>query len=205
MNNYPKHTALTLLEKVIEFTGMTNDSSEWTFEEQRGNPPRLVRLQQIHSLMKAFVPELMSTKDIQWSIKNFYTGNFITHRSVEDYSELIVIIDKTIEESRFRGARKEKLDVYDLRSNYCDLMDYYLKLKSLLNHNHSLMEISYSDMFSYIITDSISGSIYSETETISKLLREFIDPGGHSFTEEELIEQFRYPVVDLQDMDLDWM
>jgi hypothetical protein len=147
----------------------------------------------------------MIIKDTRWSIENFYSGNFLTHRSVDDYSRLVDIIDKTIEESRFRGSRKVKLDVYDLRSNYCELMDYYLRLKNLKNHNHSIMEISYSDMFSYIVTEAISGSIYSETETISRLLVEFIDPGGRCFTEEELIEQFKYPVVDLQDMDLDWM
>ena len=56
MNNSPTYTALDLLDKVIDFTNMTSDSTEWTFEKQQYNPPRLVRLQQIQALMEAFVP-----------------------------------------------------------------------------------------------------------------------------------------------------
>ena len=56
MNNFPTYTALDLLDKVIDFTNRSSDSTEWSFEKQQDNPPRLVRLQQIQALMEAFVP-----------------------------------------------------------------------------------------------------------------------------------------------------
>lgn len=205
MNNSPKHTALHLLEKVIEFTTMTSDPVEWSYEEQKGNPPRFVRLKQIHSLMNAFSPELMPSKDIRQSIENFFVGNFLTNRPVEEYSDLAGKIDKAIQNSRFSGAQKKKLDVFDLRSNYCNLMDYYLKMKSLINHNNGMMEISYPYMFSYIVTDSVSEVIKSKVEKISNLLVEFIDPMNHVYTEEEMVSLFNYPVVDLLEMDVEWM
>lgn len=205
MNNSPKHTALHLLEKVIEFTNMTNDPVEWSYEEQKGNPPRFVRLKQIHALIDAFIPELMPSKDIRQSIENFYVGNFLTSRSLIEYSDLTGKIDKAIENSRFSGAHKKKLDVFDLRSNYCNLMDYYLKLKSIVNHNNGMMEISYPYMFSYIVTDSVSEAIKLKVEVIGNLLGEFIDPKNHAYSEEEMVSRFNYPAVDLLEMDVEWM
>lgn len=205
MSNAPKHTALYLLERIIEYVNMTSDESEWTFEEQKGNPPRYARLQQIRSLMEAFIPELMATENIRKSIVNFFAGGFIIHRTTGEYSYLLGQIHQAINESRFIGVRKNNLDVQDLQTNFCNLMDYYLKLKNLLNHNHSDMDISCVNMFSNIVTGTISGLIYSEAESLSNLLVEFIDPGNHAYTEDELVEQFNYPAVDLLDLDLQWM
>ncbi|HET6558256.1 MAG TPA: hypothetical protein VFG54_13135 [Prolixibacteraceae bacterium] len=205
MNNSPKYTALHLLEKVIEFTHMTSDPVEWSYEEQKGNPPRFIRLKQIHSLIDAFIPELMASKDIRQSIENFFVGNFLITRPVMEYFDLTGKIDKAIENSRFSGVHKKKLDVFDLRSNYCNLMDYYLKMKSLINHNNGMMEISYPYMFSYIVTDSVSEALKSKGETISNLLVEFIDPKNQMYTEEELVSLYNYPVLDLLEMDQEWM
>lgn len=205
MNNSQKHTALHLLEKVIEFTTMTSDPVEWSYEEQQGNPPRFVRLKQIHSLMDAFIPELKPSKDIRRSIENFFVGNFLANRPVKEYVNLTEKIDQTIANSRYNGAYNEKLDVFDLRSNYCHLMDYYLKMKSLVNHNNGQMEVSYPFMFSYIITDSVSEILKSKVEIISTLLVEFIDPKNYAYTEDELITHFNYPVVDLMEMELEWI
>lgn len=204
MNNLHGYTALSLLEKLIEFIEMTNESVEWSFEEQSGNPPKLVRLQEIQSLMKAFVPELITLNDIRWSIENFFAGNFLLNRSLEEYSKLIHMIDKTIDVSRLSGTPKVKLDVYDLRTNFSDLLDFYIKLQKLLNHNLNYMEINYSYLFSYVVTDAINGFIRSETIAISNLLVEFIDPQKRSFTEEELVANFKYPAVDLIGLDHDW-
>lgn len=205
MTHSPVHSALYLLDRIIEYVNMTNDEVEWTFEGQKGNPPRFARLQQIQSLMEAFVPELMASENIRKSIGNFFAGSFITLRTEEEYSNMLSLMYRTIEGSRFSDAKKKKLDVYDLQSSYCDLMDYYLKLKNLLNQNHSDLEVSYPNIFCYLVTDAISESIHSEAESISSLLGEFIDPGNHAYTEDELVKQFNYPSIDLLDMELRWM
>lgn len=205
MTTSSKLSALNLLERIIEYVNMTNDEAEWTFEGQKGNPPKFARLQQIQSLMLAFVPELMASENIRRSIGNFFVGSFITHRTMDEYSDMQSLMYQTIEGSRFCNTKMKKLDVYDLQSIYCNLMDYYLKLKNLLNHNRSDLDTNYVDLFSCLVTDAISESIQSEAECISSLLGEFIDPGNHAFTEDELVEQFNYPAVDLLDMELRWM
>lgn len=53
IKNSNKYTAIDLLDKLIEFTNMTLDSSEWNFKMQHNNTLRLVRLQQIQVLVEA--------------------------------------------------------------------------------------------------------------------------------------------------------
>lgn len=205
MTTVPKLSALNLLERIIEYVHMTDDESEWTFEEQKGNPPKFVRLQQIQSLMQAFVPELMASESMRKSIGNFFAGSFIVLRAMDVYSNMVGLMNHTIEGSRFSDTKSNKLDVFDLQNNYCNLMDYYLKLMNLLNHNHNEMKGSDPGMFSYIVTNAISESIRAEAGCVSHLLSEFIDPGNHAYTEDELVDQFHYPCMDLLDVDMHWM
>ena len=72
MANSSTYTALDLLNKVIDFTNRSPYSEEWSFEKQKENPPRFVRLQQIQALMEAFVPGLASSKEIDSSFKHIY-------------------------------------------------------------------------------------------------------------------------------------
>ena len=183
MTNSQPCTALDLLNKVIEFTSMTKDSAEWSFEKQKDNPPRLVRLQQIQALMEAFVPCLAPATDIGRSIKDFYSGDFIIHQPIAKYASLVEDIEKTIAGSKHSSAKKSEISAIHLQSNYRDLLDYYLKLKSLLNHTNKYLEISYLYFFPYIVTEDISASIGTKASTISSLLTEFIDPEKQSFTD----------------------
>jgi hypothetical protein len=205
MNNSFKITAFNLLEKVIEFTNMTPDPLDWSFERQKSNEPRFVRLKQIQALMNVFIPELMYSKGIRESIEDFYSGDFVRSRQIEDYRKLLGIIGKTIDKSDFRTDRKQKIDISDLRDNYLNLLSYYLKLNSLINHNNGIMEISYPYFFPYILTNSISDTLSSKARKLEPILALFIDPFKRRYTENEMIKQFDYPVVDLIDLDLDWM
>lgn len=205
MNTSPKHSALYLLEMIIDYVNMTNNDAEWSFEVQKANPPLFARLLQIQSLLQAFIPELTASENIRKSIVNFFAGGFILHRTMDAYSNMVGLMNHTIDGSRFSHTKKKTLDVFDLQNNYCNLMDYYLKLKNLLNHNQNEMKVSDPGMFSYIVTDAISESIHAEAECVSHLLSEFIDPENHAYTEDELVDQFNYPAMDLLDVDMHWM
>jgi hypothetical protein len=205
MNNSSKYAAVDLLDKIIEFTNMTRDPEEWSFEMQKSNEPRFVRLEQIKALMNAFVPELLYSKGIRENIESFYSGEFIQNRQIEDYGKLLDNMDKAISKSNFDVDPNQKIDLYDLQNNYRNLLSYYLKLNSLINHNKGMMEISYPYFFTYLITNSISDSISSRAGKMKTILSSFIDPFKRSFTLDKLIKQYNYPNIDLLDLDLDWM
>lgn len=202
----PTYTALDLLETVIEFTNMTSDEADWSFEKQKYNDPRMVRLMQIWSLMGAFTPELLDEREIGESIRDFYSGEYILERHPQkDYASLQDEIYSSLAKSPVGGGKTCPLGEDELRYNYQNLLDYYRKLKKLLGHNSGIMEISYPYYFSYLLTRSVSDSIGSHVAILRGLLVRFIDPRGLSFTREEMIERFFYPEDDLGEVDLDWM
>ncbi|HEY3372798.1 MAG TPA: hypothetical protein VGK10_18255 [Prolixibacteraceae bacterium] len=199
------YTALDLVDKVIELSTMSPYSDDWSFEKQKDNAPRLVRLQQIQALMHAFVPELLEKEELGEAIECFTRGQFIEHRPEKQYDTLLAEMHRTIAESRYPTGKPREIGLRHMEYSYYHLLDYYSRLKKLLNYNKGVMEISYPFYFHFIVTDGASDSIAAPTDAIARLLTMFIDPQGKSFTREELIERYDYPEDDLLDLDLDWM
>lgn len=204
MSTPATYTALNLLETVIEFINMTPDPEDWSFKRQKYNDPRFVRLQQIMSLLWAFVPEI-STQMEREAIRQFWSGDFIRRRSEKQYETLIAEIHSTIATTYHPAGHQGEISLDDLEFSYCSLLNYYTKLKKLLHHNKGIMEISYAFYFPYVVTEAASNAIRSEAESIARLLVLFIDPMGQRIPEKEMIEQFDYPEEDLTDLDIDWM
>lgn len=197
-----EYSALDLLQKIIEFTSMTPDTEDWTFKRQKFNDPRFIRLQQIMSLFWAFIPGLNS-KEIRDDLENFYSGEFILTRKIDDYHKLINIIDYTISISDFGIGPKQEIYSDHLQFNYRDLLNYYIGMNKL-GHNSGIMEISYPYFFSYIVTKSISDSMRMKVKELEVILCLFIDPFQRRYTMEELVKNFDYPEEDLFEIDLDW-
>jgi hypothetical protein len=182
---------------------MTPDPEDWSFKRQKYNDPRFVRLQQIHSSLCAFIPEIR-VKDEREGIEKFYSGEFIFYRQTDDYRKLINKMDKTISKSDFKSDARQVVSLHELQFIYGNLLSYYIKLYKLIHHNSGIMEISYPFCYPYIITKSISLSMISKAKKIKAILTLFIDPFNQKFTMEELINRFLYPEEDLFDIDLDW-
>jgi hypothetical protein len=203
MKNSYKYTAGNLLDTVIEFTQMTPDPEDWSFKRQKYNDPRFVRLQQIHSSLCAFIPEIR-VKDERECIEIINSGEFIFYRNTDDYRKLINKMDKTISKSDFKSDIRQGISLHELQFIYGNLLSYYIKLYKLINHNSGIMEIGYPLCYPYIVTKTISDSMISKAKKIKAVLTLFIDPFNQKFTMEELINRFLFPEEDLFDIDLAW-
>lgn len=198
-------TALDLLYTAIEISDMTGaDRSKWTFESQKDNLPRFVRLQQIHALCKAFLPGKYVTDDVRGVMEGFFSGEFISYRSLDDYGKLISRMEKAIAKTGYENFGKSGLQLDHLQTNYRDLLDYKLKFGRLVDHNNGLCETSYPYLFSQLVTSSISEQIMRKIRSVDTALVLFIDPAKMRFTEQELIKAYNYPTDDLDQIDEDW-
>jgi hypothetical protein len=54
MKHDKTYKGIDLLEKILEFKEMTPNENDWNYKSLDYNEPRLIRLQQIHALLKAF-------------------------------------------------------------------------------------------------------------------------------------------------------
>ena len=197
-----KITGLTLIEKVLEFVAMTSDSSEWSFDKLKHNPPRYVRLQQLKVLLKLFIPQASASIDIKWHIESVLNGNFILQNEIKQYDQLLNHMDNLIGLSKHPIEKIKEWTREDLKFNYQEIVKYKIKLNELLNMNNGIMEMSYSYLYSGILTNKISREI--TFKTLDNFLLLVIDPAQRTFTKEDLIRIYNYPKENIYYIDLEY-
>jgi len=198
-----KLTGLILVEKAIEFKAMTPDPSQWSFEKQKNNEPRLVRLQQLKSLLKLFLPEIYKSTDLRGNIESIFNGNFILQRDVEIYDKLFIEMGKLIGSSKYKNFESREWEREHLRYNYQDLLRYKTTIRKLIEFNSGIMENSYPYLYSLIVSNNTSEKI--DTKNLDEFLWTAIDPNKRTYHKEQLIKNYNYPDRDLFDIDIDWM
>jgi len=194
-------SGITLIDKILEFTSLVPDNSIWTFDELKNNKSLFVRLQQINSLLKLFVPESYNTNNLKLSIGNVLDGNFIRQRKDIIYKSLYKKMDEDILTSKYPVQKKDEWSTHELHFNYKNLIDYKITLNKVLNFNDGIMEISYPYLYSYIKTKSISNQI--EIQSIDEFLSLVIDPAKRIIPKTELIRNCNYPNEDVYEIELD--
>jgi hypothetical protein len=203
--SYGELTAVDLLYTALELSDMTGaDRDKWTIASQKDNPPRLVRLQQVHALCKALLPEKYVTDDVQQVMDGLFSGEFISYRSLDDYAKLISRMEREIAKAGYDNLRKSRLELDHLQNNYRDLLEYKSKFGRLVSHNDGICETSYPYLFSQLVTGSISKQIKQKIRTVDKALILFIDPASRQLSEKELVDVYNYPTDDLGQIDEDW-
>lgn len=198
------YAAQELLHKILEFLRMTPERAEWSFEVQRENPPRLVRLRQIDALFSAFGCAGAGLSDVGARIEAFSAGRFVPQRRLEDYAGLLAEIEATIGRSK-RPPAKCPIRLDDLRVQFADLLQLRLKLDAVVEHHAGLLEVGYSHYYSFVVTNGVSGLLSERIEELDRVLTRFIDPAGRSFSEEDLRARFGFPSENLNDIDFDWL
>lgn len=206
------YNGLSLLNKILEFIAMTPNADEWNYKALNYNKPRQVRLQQIHSLLKAFsliVDKSMFQKttnyfnpDLKPEIQSILNGDFIQHRKIEEFSEL------TDFAKRFLQGHNHNFDspirLHELAFIYPKMIDYKIKLREIIDFNSGWIEASSAfSIFHILLTNSISSNLNDKHQDLDHVLELFINPKKHFFTEKELVEKFGYPTEDLYDIDMD--
>ncbi|HOZ14252.1 MAG TPA: hypothetical protein PK784_05650 [Tenuifilaceae bacterium] len=207
MNQNSEFTAIDLLEKVLEFTTMTPNPNSWNFDSLKSNPPRLIRFQQIDSLMKAFFTyENSHSGTSKLSIESFLEGDFILERDLSDYEETIQFIKDFLKEETHDISETSRIDLDELEFIYSRLLSFKKQLLKITNFNSDVVEASsISARFSYLLTGSISKSISEKPTKLDEILELLINPNGLSFTLEELISKYDFPTEDLIDIDIEYM
>ncbi len=218
MTKTKTYKGLDLLEKIFEFTAMTPDVNQWNVSSLKANPPRQIRLKQIHSLINALLGQETKTNLIDKTIalfqgdKNSLTissilsGDFIKNRSVEDYAELIDLMQEIVRQKEGELQEKRPMNVMRLVMPYQSLVRYKRQLVELFTFNSGWLEASsYSSRFSIYLTDEITDNLEGKCSVLDRALELFINPKGLTFHEEELVAKYKFPTENLQEIDMENM
>ncbi|MBA2500092.1 MAG: hypothetical protein H0V30_10230 [Chitinophagaceae bacterium] len=180
---------------------MTPDPADWTFEKQKDNPSRLIRIKQLDILINIFLPNINDDLPIKSKIENLIKGEFILTNNIENYKKLFLTMDETIDKSKYSFRKMNDWTLDDLQSNYENLIKFKKLTMNLLEFNDGIMEISYPYLFSVILTENIATKI--SLKSIDNLLATVIDPQKRTLTKAFLVKNYEYPLEDVYDIDLD--
>lgn len=201
------YTAIDLLEKVFEFVAMTPDENDWDIKKLTSNRPRQVRLQQIESLLIAFKLLEQEAKGMFYNkpsvgkaIRSLMYGDFIEDFKDDQITTIDAYVNQHIDDSFF----DRNLSSSELRFIYQYLISYRKQVNILQRFNSGWMEAGGKIAFYAIgLTNDVTKNLEGKTETLDALIALIINPNKYTFTEQELIEKYTYPAVDLLDIDLD--
>ena len=194
------YTAIDLCDKAINFISMTPDSSEWNFDILKSNPPRFHILQEIEALIRAFNLNRKIEMNINDSksvlFQEFISGDFVEKRKFKDYRNIVKFVIDFLNNNQLFYLN-DSIHLHDIKFIFLSLIDFKKRLNQLSEFNSSyILVTSISDFFTIGLTNSIMGKLKNETHDLNNILSLIIDPLSLSYTEEELISKFNYPVYD---------
>jgi len=194
-------TAITLIDKIIEFVAMLPDKNNWDINQLKLSSSYEIRYRQITTLLNYFVPEVKATQDLKIRIYAVLNGDFIESRPFIIYNELLNEMDKVILSSEIKIPKQLEWFALDLKSNYINTVKFKQKLYSILTFNYGYMEMYYQYLYNIEITNQIIYNI--DTHTIDNFLGKVIDPLGRTVSKKTLVENYNYPEEDIYLVDLD--
>ena len=194
------YTAIDLCDKAINFISMTPDSSEWNFDILKSNPPRFHMLQEIEALIRAFNLNRKIEMNVNDSksvlFQEFISGDFVEIRKFKDYSNIVMFVKDFINNNQLFYLN-DRIHLHDIKFIFLRLIDFKKRLNQLSEFNSGyILVTSISDFFTIGLTNSIMGKLKNETHDLNNILSLIIDPLSLSYTEEELISKFNYPLYD---------
>lgn len=210
------YRGVDLLDIILELEVLTPNPSSWTLSAQKDNPPRLIRLKQIQSLISAFFPtsigngfidkaKQLLSGDKSEIIQTVISGDFLLKQNITEFTELIKFMRAIVNKKENCVKEEREISIGELIMSYQELIKYKKQINKLLTFNSGWIEtISTPIRFSIYLTGSISNELKDKYSELDKALDLFVNPKNLSFTENELIDKYNFPKDDLYDIDLEW-
>ncbi|MGI4869961.1 MAG: hypothetical protein ACRYFX_02150 [Janthinobacterium lividum] len=189
-------TALDFIDAYLDLKAMSPEVRLWSEKGFISNPPRLYRFQRLVALAQAL--------GLPTSFDKLETGEFLAERPLELYSPLLSEADEYLHTAFGFKPRSSRSDL----SLLCQqLLRFLEQLRQITRFNSGWLEASSRGaLYSIKLTEVVIDSLGQEPVAhLRGVLAHLLDPYARQFTQSELVRRFGFPVVDLLDVDIDWM
>lgn len=183
--------ARSLLDELFGLLSRQPDVATWTVAALGENPPRLIRLQRLTALFRAF--------ELPWDVPRFMKGGFV---NVEHpaHAALIVQADRELGGHDDYWVRRDQLPEFFAR-----LLEYRGTIDRALRFNSGVLEASGFYAFAFERIEHVNAQVRTAVATIDDLLAALIAPDGRTFSYDQLVAQFAFPTDDLWEIDAEWV
>jgi len=147
----------------------------------------------------------MKAFNVECTYKEFIDGEFITDTQLNKWNDFKKNIEKTpLNKEEFNGSKLET-KLTDIKLIYSCLINYRLNAQVLLTSN-DLIYASSGEFGRFVnLMNNISKNLYKELQKIDAVLCFCINPLGISFSEQELINNYEFPKINILDIDMECM
>lgn len=174
----------------FELKQLEQNLENWKEENLKDNPPRFYRFMMIKSILNYY----------NISLDDFINGDFLNQFKDENRQ---IINDKLIS---FDNLNEFLIDC-DIQFLYKKLFEFRLKLESVFNFNSGLLAIFESRILPIKLIENKIEIFKNETEIIDEILCSLLlsAKNEHRIDMIKLISEFNFPMVDLYEIDADWI
>jgi hypothetical protein len=178
-------TAHELLHAFLEMHGLAPNLSDWTEEGLAWNPPRHIRLRRLKAMFLAF--------GIAWDPMGFTEGRCV---------DTVLAFDSIKNQAKAElGIPLQDMTAHHLRFFFVSFADTARPLRQYCPAGWT-KRTGFFLLACKKIAD-VQQAIQTKIDPIDSLLAEMIDPRKQSFTVEQLIQDYGYPIDDLHKIDCD--
>jgi hypothetical protein len=164
--------------------------SETYFIEKQ---PILIRFKKLNALLSA----------VNCNLSTFVKGEFLKDDDSELLETILFEINKTYPKLIKRLNEYEFINTKKLNFLFTRLLEYRTKVELLFDCNSNVLAVSGFHTLPINLTFEINKKIKSQTNIIDNILLLLIEPLFTEVTLELLVENFDYPDVDLDEIDLE--
>ncbi len=191
------YSAKDIVKIYSELKDLTPDVNEWTESTFQNSKPRLIRLNQLIALKKAF------KIDCSWI--EFEQGKFLDRFTIESYNQLKQNIKTFKNNSTWKSQNFDHFCYRDLQVTFRLFLEFVVIEYTLKNHiSEYSMTYSLGQNYSYEYTKSyFSGRTAKKIQYMIDDLAIIIDPLQQVFSRVELIKNFNFPKDNLTEIDLE--
>jgi hypothetical protein len=197
-----------LLQRFLELHDIQPDIDTWTLHKLKHNAPRYIRLKMIYALFKFF--------HIRKNIRAFSEGKFIKEPyNITGLYDIGGVIDLLYNNGNHRihsyeatGRLKQlraDYDAQDAKLAFEYILEFRIKLESILTYNNRFLATGLTTSLKLIIVNHFTHRMVKEVELLDHILTEFINPYNATVTLEELNKDYGYPLIDIDEIDFEWI
>ncbi len=163
--------------------------ADWREERMAENPPRLIRLQRLIAIARAF--------GLPWGPESFVEGRFVQL----DEPRYAPVFEKLAHElPRCLRAEPGQLPAF-----FKVLFSYRKRVDSVLSFSDEVIEAGGLYLHAHHMAAKLNRVIETHLSIVDDALAAVISPDAASFSVEELVRDHGFPTDDLAAVDADWL
>ena len=186
-----------LLDTFLDLYTYEQKINSWSFDSFEEKMPSYYRLQIIDALMKAL--------EINCSYSQFVEGKFITNVQYKQWGDFKKSIENIIPQVKEISPPSMSMDAFAIGMLFSTLMRYRLFAQQLLSSNDGIYAASGEFKTFLDLMNTPNRKLIEELKKIDTVLLFCINPTAISYTKEELIANFGFPEININDVDIDFM